>query len=952
MPWAAGAAILALTCCIVAFVTIAASLHRPGVNPQRAAPREILALEQSSGLVTRSLLASVATSTKRPIAEPWRRFADTLRQMCGTFPATAEHLVKACADNAAALARLENAILAFAHQGQPLPPQVVDELLLLRGDIGSLAAAMAAEADRLIDRLVDDYARALLVLTICTVGFSTAGGVLILLLSRSVLAYYGHWRKAIRTGADALASRNQLQEIIETLPAGIAVYDARERLLAFNSAASSTSPALKEADSIGSSYGELARRSAERLEAAGHGPQPFEQWIDRFRARRQEFRQQPDTGRWFEWSEKVTPSGLIIGLRVDVTSSKRQELKLQAARSAAERARALYQGLVESLSDMVFSIDEDGRFSYVSPGAVELLNAPTAAIVGSRLQDWIAPQDRQDVLAANGTLPLTRGLQQRAVRCRMRTLDGETKPVELRYSEPRRSTSRAACVGIFRDVTDLERARAEYETLVASLADVVYRLDVATGTFTFVSAAAEQVLGRCPEQIVGTHFRQYVAADSIEVVTRRTLRPYHPDDVESFGRLRMLDAAGKPREVEVRARRRLDESGRVVSIGLIRDVEERVRLEQRLNAEMARLTSIVDSAGALLVLADGELNILMANREFTNFTGLEIHDAVGKKLPELLARPLPPRLTERTQYAVKTTAAGGHERLLSITATPSKDQSGQVTHVVLIGVDETMRREVEQVLHDLERFATVGEMAGTMAHEISQPLQAIDIACASALSELDEPTSSEAGPELDYIRKKLGLIASQVRQSSRIMGELRSFVRGTVTAETAPFDANQSVRTAIELMSNGLRLEGVSITQQLQEHLPGIVGSSSKLEQILINLFNNARDAGARTIEVHTSQGTLDHQRAVRIAVLDTGPGVPEAVMPKLFHSFVTTKPRGKGTGLGLRICRRIVEEMGGRISVANRREGGACFEMLFPAVAATGDRIGAEETRSPRYAS
>ncbi len=102
---------------------------------------------------------------------------------------------------------------------------------------------------------------------------------------------------------------------------------------------------------------------------------------------------------------------------------------------------------------------------------------------------------------------------------------------------------------------------------------------------------------------------------------------------------------------------------------------------------------------------------------------------------------------------------------------------------------------------------------------------------------------------------------------------------------------------------------------------------------MLINLINNARDAGASRIEIVADAMHHEGRRLVRLAVEDTGPGISPEVLPRLFRTFVTSKPRGKGTGLGLRICQRIVEEMGGTIAASNRPEGGARFEILLPTV-------------------
>jgi PAS domain S-box-containing protein len=919
--WAAVCLLIGLACTAVAFGEIAASVHRSDLAPQRGLTDKVLRLDQANRLLMRSLLSRRAVGQEGQAIAHWHAMLAALADVCRDAPIPAQsRLAVACHDLPAFEARVGAAMERFATSATQPPPAVMAEVLELTEEIRGLGSASVAASDRLIDRLVRDYSVALIVLTVCSLGFAGAGALLILLLARSSLAHHSHWRRAERLGAEAVATRNQLQEIIETLPAGVVVYDAEERLIAFNSAAHASSPVLGDPDVLGMTYPQLAARSAERLEAAGFGPQPFEEWVERFRSRTSNRERQSIDGRWFDWTEKLTPSGMTIGLRADVTNFKRQELSLEVARRDAETAKARYQALVESLSDMVFALDENGRFTYVSPGGVELLGAPTAAILGTPLQDWIMPEDAAILSRMTGP----------SARCRIRTIEGEPRPVELRWSTPRTPTEQVARVGVLRDISELEHARAEYESLVGSLADVAYRLDIATGCFTFVSAAARWVLGREPEAMVGTHFLQYIAPESREEVLRTTQRPYRETDVETFTRFKMLGPGDAPRSVEVRARRRFDELGRLVSTGLIRDVEDRVALEQRLEAHMARLTSIVEAGGALIVLTDGDFTIEMANREFADLTGLDAEEAVGTPLPEWLRPRQPVRAEAHAQFAAKFADRRGQERLMSVTLTPVKDDSGEVRHVVLLGVDETRRREAEQALHDFERFATVGEMASTMAHEISQPVTAISFACEAAMDELRQPLSTD-GPDVPYVLERLDLASQQVEQASRIIGDFRSFVRGTVNAEVHNFDANDAVRNACALMDYGLSQAGVALTQRAGENLPLIQADPFRLEQILVNLINNARDAGARTIELETSTAQVGDRSFVRIRVLDSGPGIPTEVMEKLFHSFVTTKPKGKGTGLGLRICRRLVEEMGGEITAWNRDSGGACFQILLP---------------------
>ncbi|MPZ35376.1 MAG: hypothetical protein GEV13_31115 [Rhodospirillales bacterium] len=117
----------------------------------------------------------------------------------------------------------------------------------------------------------------------------------------------------------------------------------------------------------------------------------------------------------------------------------------------------------------------------------------------------------------------------------------------------------------------------------------------------------------------------------------------------------------------------------------------------------------------------------------------------------------------------------------------------------------------------------------------------------------------------------------------------------------------------------------------MPDAMPRVRGHIGRLEQVLVNLINNARDAGASAIQIDGERAPDAAPPVVRLRVLDNGPGIPADVLPRLFVSFITTKPQGKGTGLGLRICRRIVEEMGGKISASNRPEDGACVEVMLP---------------------
>ena len=610
-------------------------------------------------------------------------------------------------------------------------------------------------------------------------------------------------------------ARALLQETLDALPAGVVLYDSDERVMMFNKVALSISPGLADPDVVGRTFSQLAIDNARRLEAAGYERLDVDGAIKRFRQKGAQGQRQAMDGRWIDFSEQLTPGGRTVGLRVDVSEIKNRELEV-------DRARAEYQALVDSLSDMVVKIDFDsGEFIFASAAAGDLLGVPPDKLLGVNVRDFIHPEDEELVI------PLVRA----------------------------------------------ERLR--------------------------------------------------------------------PDNEVRRAQFRMRRADGGVRHVEVGFRKMPRESGRTLITGVFRDVTEGVELARRLEEETARLRSIVESSGALVLVTDPDLNILMINREFRTFWGLGSEEVTGRSIVSTIGTGLEAEVhrswlagesTEPVNYTRIRRDSQGRQRRLSVTGRPITDAAGVVRQIVFLGVDDTERRDAEQALFDSERMATVGEMAATMAHEIAQPLQVINLAAGSAQDELQQAADAGTQADAEYLTSKLTRIAAQTERASRIIGELRSFVRGTSDEEPVAFDPVAAVKGAVDLTRHALAQMKVTLALPPPNSLPAVIGHVERVEQVLVNLINNARDASAPTIDVAADAFQRDDRRFVRIVIEDSGPGIADDVLPRLFDTFVTTKARGKGTGLGLRICRRIVEEMGGAISATNRAEGGARFEILLPA--------------------
>jgi signal transduction histidine kinase len=237
------------------------------------------------------------------------------------------------------------------------------------------------------------------------------------------------------------------------------------------------------------------------------------------------------------------------------------------------------------------------------------------------------------------------------------------------------------------------------------------------------------------------------------------------------------------------------------------------------------------------------------------------------------------------------------------------------------------------------RLALVGEIAGSIAHEISQPLSAILINADAAESLLNQPR-----PPLDEIRRMLGDIRRDDLRASDIVRHLHSLLKRR-ELQTAMIDLNEVAATALAIIQPVARKRLVTLRSHLDASLPPIHGDAVHLEQVVLNLMMNAMDAmdaqGAvqSAMSSNTAKGATERildvatsrydKYSAAITVTDTGPGIADAYRPKIFDSFFSTKK--EGMGLGLAIARTIVHAHGGKIWQEGTSSGGAAFKFTIP---------------------
>ena len=246
---------------------------------------------------------------------------------------------------------------------------------------------------------------------------------------------------------------------------------------------------------------------------------------------------------------------------------------------------------------------------------------------------------------------------------------------------------------------------------------------------------------------------------------------------------------------------------------------------------------------------------------------------------------------------------------------------------------EDQRMVLTDKVRDVEKMALVGRLAASVAHEINNPLQVIS-AQAGWMSELlAEGVDVQPGNYQEY-RQSVDKIREQVKRAGSITHRLLGFSRAP-EKKWSRTDINRTVEDTILLLEKAAVASRIRISRNYQQALPALETDPGQLQQVFLNILNNAVDAIGQDGDIKVSTCSVNGTVQVRFA--DSGPGIAENALDKIFTPFFTTKEKGKGTGLGLAVSRNIVERLHGELVVANQGGGGCLFTVSLQANARQG---------------
>ncbi|MFC3229391.1 ATP-binding protein [Marinibaculum pumilum] len=396
------------------------------------------------------------------------------------------------------------------------------------------------------------------------------------------------------------------------------------------------------------------------------------------------------------------------------------------------------------------------------------------------------------------------------------------------------------------------------------------------------------------------------------------------------------------------AARSIDEAGA--------DAPERGRHDLPVGTHLA---DVLDALPTPVLALDDGYAIYFANRPAEDLLGYRAGELAGVPLQQLSEtaamqlQGLSRRETPR-QILCRLTCKDGRSLQLRIQGRALR--RGRPEALLLLSEGRESRPDPAATTGS-SQLATLGQIAAGLAQELEQPLSVIRMSADNTILMVED---GETDPR--FLRGQLGLISGQSQRMARILEHLRHFAR-IERIDPVSFDVSDSVRTALALMERDFRRSGIRSLISLPYGAAIAFGLPLRLEQVLVNLFINARDAilrepglppaedpatpagrqgrvaGDVRVAVTVLPGVTEGAGCVEIRVSDTGPGIPDRYLGRIFDPFFTTKPPGSGTGLGLSICAALVSDMGGSIAARNG-EGGAEFVVLMPVAAPPADRV------------
>jgi PAS domain S-box-containing protein len=645
----------------------------------------------------------------------------------------------------------------------------------------------------------------------------------------------------------------------------------------------------------------------------------------------------------------------------EVAELRRRVADLERANERLRRqlqgdGRPSEQSVLENINDIVYTTDLAGNVVSVNRAVKRTLGFDPEEVIGTHYGRWLSREDFERLEAARPEVLKGKRRTNRAV---LRDQAGQERQVEISVGPLMIEGRIEGTQGIIRDVTAQQRAeqgvRASEEKLRVLLDAVNESLLLvdSRGTILTLNQTAARRLGRSTEEMIGrrpTEVAPGLMPTDVAEWREALIRQVFETGAAAHGEDERLGVHFDTSLYPV-----FGADGKVASVAIFaKDVTEHKQLEQKLRESEERYRTVVETAGETIVVVDAQGVFQFLNATAGRRLGGPPADFIGKTMWELFPKDIADRQVGtirrviQTQVGVNTVVpsyVGGQMRWYNTTVEPWRDSAGQATAALVIARDihelRTAQQELETYREKMiraEHLASLGTLSAMLSHEMMQPLTVIRLSIQNALETL---AAASVPPT---VREDLDDGLAGVSEAAAIVERFRDFARRTSDKKVEPVSLAAVARRVVRLLEEGARKARMVLDVSQLDELPALYANAKDVEQVFFALAQNAVQA-ASDGQRRCGRGARDHSFRVvgacrgdsmELQFVDDCGGIAPEIVDRVFDPFVTTKPAGEGTGLGLCVVHRIVSQAGGHVTVNSRWGEGTTFFVTLPIGGAT----------------
>jgi two-component system sporulation sensor kinase A len=612
----------------------------------------------------------------------------------------------------------------------------------------------------------------------------------------------------------------------------------------------------------------------------------------------------------------------VYGFCVDLSDRIRVETQLAESEQR-------FRSLMDHNIDALFSLDLDGKFTTVNKACTELTGYDEKELLNMTFEPLIMPH-RQLTAIDNFKDALHGNSQMHEVRISKK--NGDIRQVTFTLTPIIVLNRVLGVFGIAKDVTAKREAERELRETKELLEAVIYHSSDAISVIHLtdfsvkLNPSFEQIYGWSQDDLhnLSSHMLPVVPEDKAAESERLMTIVKHGGYVKGVETIR-LTKSGKRINVSLSLSPIYDENGEVVALSAIsRDITDKKLKEQALKESEEKYRIIAENTTDLIGVVDLEGNVQYFSPSNRLLLGFDPSLYDGKKIQGFFHKDDRPKvkiainemvLTQKpVKFEVRVKHAHGHWVTLEANATPIVNCQGQVLSFVVVARDLTERKKTEEMLRKSDKLSVLGQLAAGVAHEIRNPL--------TSIRGFLQLLQSRASENENYFE----IMLSELDRINSIVGEFMLLAKPQAMNFTK-IDLRQLLKHVISILDTQAILMNVQIHFESEPDLPEIWCVDNQIKQVFVNMLKNAIEAMPTGGSVHIHlQRQGDH---VVTSFIDHGCGISEERIATLGEPFYTTKD--KGTGLGLMICYKIVENHHGKISIQSKIDEGSTFSIQLP---------------------